>query len=177
VPQCYFTLIARAEPENSILDVVRAFSAKRRGSTLAVLGNYDTERNAYHRAVRDAASDEVRFLGAIYDKAVVQALRFHCAGYIHGHQVGGTNPSLVEALGASNPVLAHDNRFNRWVAGPSARYFRNATACAEQLDEIVASPELRASMRAASRTRFLEVFTWPNVLDQYEQLLARFLPA
>ena len=46
----------------------------------------------------------------------MQALRFHSLGYVHGHTVGGTNPSLVEALGAGNPVIAHDNPYNRWVA-------------------------------------------------------------
>lgn len=176
VPGGYLTLVARAEPENSILEVVRGFSGKPRGFSLAVLGNYDVGRNAYHRAVREAASSEVRFLGAIYDKAVVQALRFHSAVYIHGHQVGGTNPSLVEALGASNPVLAHDNRFNRWVAGASARYFSDADSCARQLDDILASEGLRASMREGSRARFLETFTWPDVLDQYEKLLEQYSP-
>ena len=50
-------------------------------------------------------------------------LRLHSIAYVHGHQVGGTNPSLVEALGAGNAVIAHDNRFNRWVAAAAARYF------------------------------------------------------
>ena len=100
----YMTLIARPEPENSVLEVVQAFSRRRRGHTLAVLGSY-VEANAYHRAVRAAASDEVRFLGAIYDKPLLNALRLHCSAYVHGHRVGGTNPSLVEALGAGNAVL------------------------------------------------------------------------
>ena len=71
----------------------------------------------------DAASDEVVFPGAIYDPEVVQALRFHSLAYVHGHTVGGTNPSLVEAMAAGNPVIAHDNVYNRWVAGPAQRYF------------------------------------------------------
>ena len=70
-----------------------------------------------------AASDEVRFLGAIYDPEQVQALRLHSRGYIHGHTVGGTNPSLVEAMGAGNPVIAHDNPYNRWVAQDCGLYF------------------------------------------------------
>lgn len=174
-PGRYLTLVARPEPENSILDVVRGFSMRPRGYALAVLGNYDCERNAYHRAVQEAASAEVKFLGAIYDKTKVQALRFHSAAYVHGHRVGGTNPSLVEALGASNPVLAHDNKFNRWVAGASARYFSDAQSCSTMLDEILASEEVRLQMREGSRKRFLEAFTWPDVLKQYEELLERFL--
>ena len=101
-PDRFLTVIARAEPENSLLDIVQGYSATPRGMPLVVLGNYQ-DNNAYHRAVKAAASAEVRFVGAIYDKTVVQALRFHSAAYVHGHQVGGTNPSLVEALGVAMP--------------------------------------------------------------------------
>ncbi|MFN5047456.1 DUF1972 domain-containing protein [Roseateles sp.] len=175
-PGRYLTLIARAEPENSILEVVQGFSRHPRGMQLAVLGNYNEASNAYHRAVKAAASAEVRFLGAIYDKPVVQALRFHSAAYVHGHQVGGTNPSLVEALGAGNAVIAHDNRFNRWVAGPDARYFDGADGFSQVLDELVAQPQALQAMGAASRERWASAFTWDYILGQYEDLLKRWLP-
>ena len=58
--------------------------------------------------------------GAIYDQATVKALRYHARAYLHGHTVGGTNPSLVEALAAGNMVIAHDNPYNRWTAGAAA---------------------------------------------------------
>lgn len=172
----YLTVIARAEPENSLLEIVKGFSAKRRDFQLVVLGNYH-ESNGYHREVLSAASDEVRFVGAIYDKAIVQALRFHSAAYVHGHQVGGTNPSLVEALGAGNAVIAHDNRFNRWVAGSGAVYFDGAEAFSKHLDELLASPSRFQEMSSWSRARFYESFTWPDVLAQYESLLIQYLPA
>lgn len=174
-PGQYLTLIARPEPENSILEVVRAFSRQRRGVQLAVLGNYAPEQ-AYHQAVKAVASDEVRFLGAIYDKSVVQALRFHSLAYVHGHQVGGTNPSLVEALGAGNAVIAHDNRFNRWVAGEGARYFDTVAGLESLLGELLADPAALSRMRAASLTRFDAALTWPKILAEYEQLLRRWLP-
>lgn len=170
------TVIARPEPENSILEIVQAFSSKRRGHQLAILGNY-SDSNPYHRQVREAASDEVKFLGAIYDPQIVQALRFHSVAYIHGHQVGGTNPSLVEALGAGNAVIAHDNRFNRWVAGEGARYFDSVETLQFHLDELLEKPHLLQTMRTASRQRFQDALTWPIVLQTYEQLLTRFLPA
>jgi glycosyltransferase involved in cell wall biosynthesis len=176
-PGRYWTLIARPEPENSVLEIVRAFSRRRRGTQLAVLGRYDVERNPYHAAVRAAASPEVRFVGAIYDQAIVKALRFHALGYLHGHQVGGTNPSLVEALGAGNPVIAHDNAFNRWVAGPGNLYFSSEEDCASALDRLEGQPEELASMRKASSERFLSALTWPQVLATYEALLDAWLPA
>jgi glycosyltransferase involved in cell wall biosynthesis len=171
----YLTLIARAEPENSILEVVTGFSRKKRGYRLAVLGTYDAA-SPYHRAVKAAASEEVVFLGAIYDKAVVQALRFHSAAYVHGHQVGGTNPSLVEALGAGNAVIAHDNVFNRWVAGDGAAYFADADSFSRCLEDVMGSASRLAEMRRMSVHRFQSAFSWPGILGQYESLLEGLLP-
>ncbi|MCX2865286.1 DUF1972 domain-containing protein [Paucibacter sp. PLA-PC-4] len=175
VPGRYLTVVARAEPENSILEVVTGFSAAPRGVQLAVLGKYD-EGNAYHRAVKAAAGPEVAFLGAIYDKTVVQALRAHSLAYVHGHQVGGTNPSLVEALGAGNAVIAHDNQFNRWVVGEGAAYFADAGQFSATLATLLAAPDRVDAMRAASRKRFLERFTWPQVLTEYQVMLEQWLP-
>lgn len=174
-PGRYLTLVARAEPENSILEVVSGFSRQPRGLKLAVLGHYSQD-NGYHRAVQQAASDDVVFLGAIYDKPVVQALRFHSAAYVHGHRVGGTNPSLVEALGAGNAVIAHDNRFNRWVAGEGARYFSDADAFDRVLGELQSEAGLLRAMRAASVARFESGLTWPQILGAYEGLLLQHLP-
>lgn len=174
-PGRFLTVIARAEPENSLLDIVQGYSATPRGMPLVVLGNYQ-DNNAYHRAVKAAASAEVRFVGAIYDKTVVQALRFHSAAYVHGHQVGGTNPSLVEALGAGNAVVAHDNRFNRWVAGVGAVYFNDAASFAQCMDTLLTHPAKLATLRMHGQRRFKEAFTWPDVLGQYEELLTRYLP-
>lgn len=174
-PSKFLTVIARPEPENSIYEMVQGFSAKPRGYQLAVLGKYDQD-NFYHRAIKRAASSEVKFVGAIYDKSVVQALRFHSAAYLHGHQVGGTNPSLVEALGAGNPVVAHDNRFNRWVAGNGAAYFSCADTFSERMDELLSDTEQLNILQQNGQIRFNESFAWPDVLRQYENLFERFLP-
>ncbi|HQS99175.1 MAG: glycosyl transferase [Hydrogenophilales bacterium 16-64-46] len=169
-PGSYAILIARAEPENSILEVVQAWSKKPRGCKLLVLGKYDPD-HAYQRAVKAAASDEVIFPGAIYDKAVVQALRFHARFYVHGHQVGGTNPSLVEALGAGNAVLAHDNPYNRWVAGEGGVYFNGEEGCAQQIEALLGDAGQLAQLQAASLVRHAAEFTWDKILGDYETLL------
>lgn len=170
----YAILIARAEPENSILEVVRAWSREPRGCKLAILGKYEAG-HAYQRAVKEAASSEVVFLGAIYDKAVVQALRFHARFYVHGHQVGGTNPSLVESLGAGNAVLAHDNVYNRWVAGNAGLYFKNEDDCEEGIQRLLGENILFQGLKAASKARHAECFTWERILGEYEDLLIRWL--
>ena len=169
----YCIVIARPEPENSLLEIVRAFSMKKRCQKLVVLGKYDME-DKYHRSVLSAASDDVIFLGAIYDHASLDALRHRACLYIHGHTVGGTNPSLIEALGAAQPVLAHNNKFNRWVAGPSAKFFDDEHSCANQLDVILNSPVILKKMSIGSKKRFDSMFTWDQVLDGYEQLLSKW---
>lgn len=171
VPGRYLLIVARPEPENSLLELVRAFSTRYRGIKLVVLGTYAPESNAYHAMVLAAASDEVLFLGAIYDQATVAALRYHSLAYCHGHRVGGTNPSLVEALGAGCAVLAHDNPFNRWVAGAAAMYFSNEDECAQAMETMLKDPAGVGHLRAASRQRHADSFTWPAVLQAYDALL------
>lgn len=175
-PGRYLSLICRPIPENSILELVTGFSARKRDFTLAVLGDYQPATDRYHRQVMEAASDDVVFLGAVFDPDVVQPLRFHSAMYLHGHTVGGTNPSLVEALGAGNPVLAHDNDYNRWTAGASQSYFRTSDDVAAALDDALASPERRKRMSSAARERHRAGLTWHQVGEEYRSLLARHLP-
>ncbi|WP_077684632.1 DUF1972 domain-containing protein [Tessaracoccus aquimaris] len=175
-PGRYLTLICRPIPENSILELVEGFSRRPRHVKLALLGDYRPDEDEYHRAVVEAASDEVVFLGGIFDPDVVQPLRFHSAMYLHGHTVGGTNPSLVEALGAGNPVLAHDNAYNRWTAGPAQAYFSTADEVAERLDEALGSPSGLAAMSAAARVRYRSGLTWQQVGEQYRELLEKFRP-
>lgn len=176
-PGSYAIVIARPEPENSILDVVEAFSRRPRGCRLAVLGKYEPDRFPYHRQVLAAASKEVDFLGPIYDKAHLDALRKFARLYVHGHTVGGTNPSLVEALGAGLPVLAHDNNFNRWVAGDAARYFKDADGFAALLDQLLDDPGGLDAMAKESKIRHHDAFTWDKVLGAYETLLIAWASA
>lgn len=175
-PGKFSVIIARPEPENSFLEMVRAFSQSPRNHKLVVLGNFNPSSNMFHRQVMDAASEEVIFPGAIYETDVVQALRFFCRFYLHGHRVGGTNPSLVEAMGAGCAVIAHDNQFNRWVAGPDAAYFENEIACAALFDRLLLDDTALARMKEASRARFHERFTWDHVLREYETLLLKWHP-
>ena len=176
LPGDFSVVIARPEPENSFLDMVRAFSRKKRNHKLVVLGNFDTERNEYHRQVVEAAGDEVIFPGAIYDAAVVGALRFFSKFYLHGHQVGGTNPSLVEALGAGCAVIAHNNKFNRWVAGDSAEYFDNEAGCATLFDKVLLESFDNSEMKNGSRNEYETRLTWDFVLSEYEDLLTAWHP-
>ena len=172
--KAYAILIARPEPENSILEIVRAFSRVKRNHKLVVLGNYLSD-NAYHQEVITNASNEIVFLGAIYEHNELDALRLFASLYIHGHTVGGTNPSLVEALAAGQPVLAHDNKYNKWVAGSKAHYFKDENDCALELDKLLQNDAELSLMSSWSRERFQKEFTWNRVLGAYENLLINWL--
>lgn len=174
-PYKYALVIARPEPENSILEIVSAFSQQKRGFKLIVLGEYKPSKNDYHRKVLEVASDEVLFIGAVYEKLVVNTLRFYARLYVHGHTVGGTNPSLVEALGSSMAVLAHSNSFNRWVAGPSAHYFKDEYECTQELNQLLDDEDELKRMKIASSVRHHEHFLWEKILANYEFLLTRFV--
>ncbi len=172
-PGNYAIVIARPEPENSILEIVTAFSRKKRNKKLVVLGNFEKANKDYSQSVFDAASAEVIFPGAVYDKDVINALRYFACLYIHGHTVGGTNPSLVEALGAGNPILAHDNKFNRWVAGDESEYFSSIDSCELHFDELFQNDARLLTMRNFSYKTHNKKFRWDSVLPEYEKLLIR----
>lgn len=169
-PRGFLVSICRPEPENSVLELVRAFGRAPRGKKLVVLGKFD-EGNRYHAAVRAAASPEIMLPGAIYDRSTLHALRGHAYAYCHGHTVGGTNPSLVEALGAGSAVIAQDNPFNRWVAGGTQFYFADEDGCAARIDEAMSDERRVVEAGSAARRRFLEAFTWDRIFVHYETLL------
>jgi glycosyltransferase involved in cell wall biosynthesis len=166
----FATMICRPIPENSIEEIVAAWSQRPRGIPLVVLGDF-LDDDPYHRRVKAAAGDEIVFAGAIYDPAIVGSLRFHSRLYMHGHTVGGTNPSLVEAMAASNAVVAHDNKYNTWVAGEGARYFDDTASLAALLDRLVDDRDTLQQMQRRSRERFEAEFTWDHIGSQYEAAL------
>lgn len=170
-PGGYIVSIARIEPDNSILEIVEAFSRRRRGLKLVVLGDIDNSI-PYHRAVRAAAGAEVMLTGAIYEKAAVEALRFYARAYIHGHMVGGTNPSLVAALAAGNAVIARDNEFNRWTAGAAGVYFDSVDSCDALIDRLITDDNTITTLQLAAKARAASSFTWLDVLNAYERELA-----
>ncbi len=169
-PGDYATVICRPIPENSLVEIVSAWSRRRRGIPLVVLGNF-TDEDPYHLQVRAAAGDEVLFPGAIYEPERVSALRLHSRVYLHGHTVGGTNPSLVEAMAAGNAVIAQNNVYNRFVAGAGNRYFDGADDLADLLDLLLQDRGALRAMGEFSRRRYQAEYTWEHIGDLYETAL------
>jgi glycosyltransferase involved in cell wall biosynthesis len=171
----FFLVIARPEPENQVHVVLEAYRASKSAIPLLIIGDFDS--TTYGRTLK-AQNPGVDFAGPVYDAAVLDRLRSGSTLYLHGHSVGGTNPSLIEAMAAGAPIAAHDNVFNRWVAGDSAIYFTDSADLSGHLANPPAEPlrsELSRAAVAASATRF----NWDHVLDAYaglvEDLAARAL--
>ena len=170
-PDGYDLVLCRCEPENHILEIIRAHRAANGPRPLVVVANSDLG-TPYCGEVLAWQGEAVRFTGAIYDAGVVRALRFHCHTYLHGHSVGGTNPSLIEAMGSGAFVVAHDNPYNRDVLGETGEYFADEAGLLATLERTNAAPRAQRRVRGeAARARIEERYTWEAIADQYADLL------
>jgi glycosyltransferase involved in cell wall biosynthesis len=174
-PGRYLLSVGRVEPENNTLMMVQAYARRLRKIDFVCLGSLNPKENRYHAEVMAAGEGRVLFPGAIYESEQVKALRFHAAAYCHGHSVGGTNPSLVESLGAGNAIVAHRNQFNSWVAGPGQLYFDSVDECARAFDSVEEGGAMLREAAWSSRRRHLEHFKWEPVLRAYEAVCERFV--
>jgi glycosyltransferase involved in cell wall biosynthesis len=174
----YHLVVARFEPENHVLDAVHAYVASKAACPLFVVGSAPYSQ-WYVDSVRQAAGADprIRFLGGIYDQELLDQLYGHAITYIHGHSVGGTNPSLLRAMGAGAPVLAFDVEFNREVTAGRAMFWPDADTLTRQLDAVSqgTEAELLASFSDDGRRRIEQVYQWDSVTDQYEQLIHRLV--
>jgi len=165
----YFMVMARMEPENNIEMIVEGLSASASDKKLLVIGNAD---NAFGQYIMRKFSGDARILfpGAIYEAQKIHTLKLFSSLYFHGHSVGGTNPSLLEAMASRALIAAHDNPFNKAILGKDALYFSNSaevTALVERRME----PEVRGQMIGNNFRKIREDFNWEKITDQYERFL------
>jgi glycosyltransferase involved in cell wall biosynthesis len=158
-------VIARMEPENHVHFMLEAHEKSKVDRPLVILGNIS---NVYARNLKNAyPGNEKRYwMGGVYDKPLVERLRRNCTYYYHGHSVGGTNPSLVQAMASGCRILAHDNIFNRGVLANKAKgYFSSAADLTELIQQ---SP--------GQQVDFTGQFSdWDSICRQYEELILETL--
>ena len=170
-PHQYMLVVARPEPENHVLEIIQGYALHGGPWPLVVVGDV-SGGSAYQQRLKQLASDRVRFLGGIYDARQLASLRVHAACYLHGHSVGGTNPSLLEALACGNWVIAHDNPFNREVARDAADYFQTPEQLALCMDRVVrVTSHDRLARSVRGRAIVDSFYSWEAVAEAYEELI------
>ena len=163
----YFLLIARMEPENNIEMIIKGWLESGKPHPLIIVGN---PKNKFGRhLMQKYRHEKLRFIGAIYDQDVINNMRFYSALYFHGHSVGGTNPSLLEAMACQCNIAAHDNAFNKAVLTDSAWYFSGAEDITQIIDQ---APDF--SVIDARKKKNLEkirtLYNWDAIIDKYENV-------
>jgi glycosyltransferase involved in cell wall biosynthesis len=169
--RAYHLTVARFEPENHVAEIVAGYVSSSCRLPLVVVGDA-AYGDRYRRAVFDAAGsdDRVRFVGSIWDQQLLDALYGAAASYLHGHSVGGTNPSLLRAMGLGAPVIANDVPFNREVALQNGRYFRTPADLARLCEEVEADPARAMARGDAGRGDITCRYRWDDVAASYEKL-------
>ena len=167
----YYILIARLEPENNIVMAIEGYlHSKENGRRpLIVVGKTNTPHGK-ELVEKYGNERNVEFVGGIYDFKKLDSVRHFSKAYFHGHSVGGTNPSLLEARAAGCFIFAHDNIFNRAVLKENAFYYPSADKVTEYLNRIDTIAE---GSKIQYTARNIEVirneYSWESLIDKHEK--------
>lgn len=166
----YDMLIARLEPENSIEIILDGVVAAGSNRPFLVIGKHQTSYGALLKE-KYLNNSQISFVGGVYDIDVLNSLRHFSNVYFHGHTVGGTNPSLLEAMASSSLICANDNPFNRYILGEDALYFKDAEGVKNVLLTTDSKSNLSVAMIAENRRKITELYDWEIIVDQYAKHL------
>jgi len=169
-PGSYYLVVCRLEPENHVLEILKAFQRSLSNRTLVVVGNH-LSGTMYAEQVRSVEDRRIQMIGSLYDHDKLVCLRYHSFAYMHGHSVGGTNPSLLEAMGCGNLIFAHDNIFNRETLGPCGIYFGNEPELTQAIDRAEREEDELDRLREASKARARVNYRWQDIISRYVALL------
>jgi len=160
----YNMLVARLEPENNIETILDGVVAANTNIPFLVIGKHETVFGEYLKN-KYSHMASIRFLGGMYDMYLLNNLRHYSNIYFHGHTVGGTNPSLLEAMASQCFICAHNNIFNRSILGEDAFYFKNATEIAEVLKKEFKIDYFHLVRKNEEKIRLY--YSWPKIVEQY----------
>ena len=164
----YCFKVARIEPENNIEMILQAF-VQMPDETIVIVGNW--ERSEFGKKMKNEYSSykNIRLLNPIYDGHELNLLRSNCKLYIHGHSVGGTNPSLVEAMNLHLPIIAYDVVYNKETTEYQALYFENIETliqCVLSMSDAAKRNSIADTMRSIALRRY----QWSIICAKYEGL-------
>lgn len=175
-PLDYYLIVGRFVPENNYETIIREFMRSDSRRTLAIITNDNPRFLAELEEKLHLSRDHrIRFVGTVYDQELLMKLRENAWGYFHGHEVGGTNPSLLEALGSTELNLLLDVKFNREVAASAALYWGKSegslAALIRRADAL--SPAERAEMGQKAKQRIRDAYSWEFIAGRYEEVFLK----
>ena len=167
----YFLLIARLEPENNIEPVIQGYlnSNQKEIRPLIIIGKTNTPHGK-QLTKKYGTEKSVRFIGGIYDFDKINSIRYFSTAYFHGHSVGGTNPSLLEAMASNCFIIANDNPFNRAVLHDEALYFSSPKDVSSILNDInTILTNKKDLFTKKNRDEIRTNYSWEKLIDEYEK--------
>jgi glycosyltransferase involved in cell wall biosynthesis len=173
-PHTYNLVIARMEPENNIEPIIRGHQLVDNANTLIIVGGYNNRFGQYLKSTYE--NERIRFVGPVYDMEALNSLRYYSHLYFHGHSVGGTNPSLLEAMASQSLIVANDNIFNRSVLEGDAFYFSSE----KEITEILQAGIERARFAHYMNNNLNKIkssYSWNNIANLLENYLKDLLNA
>ncbi len=171
-PGEYYLIASRMVSENNPDLIVNAFERLKTDRLLAVAGGVNY-RSEFVRRLRRTRDPRIKFLGHVGNAAHVKELHCNAYAYVHGHSLGGTNPSLVKALGYGNCVVALNTPFNREVLeGHGILFERDVEDLRRQLQAVEDDPGMAEEFRRIAPDRIRQAYTWDHIAGQYEEFFA-----
>lgn len=169
IPDNYYMLMARMEPENNIEIILDAFHQSSSAKKFLVIGN--TANKFGRKMTRKFSGDpRILFAGPVYNPVKTHSLKYYSSVYFHGHSAGGTNPSLLEAMSSRALIAAHNNPFNQEVLRQNGLYFASVNDIKNILHE-APGKELKEKMISNNLDTIRQRFSWEKVIDEYESFM------
>lgn len=166
----YYMLIARMEPENNIETILDGYDQSKNRKPFLVVGKTSNGFGQYLEK-KFKHNKNIQFLGGIYDIEILNNLRYYAGLYFHGHSVGGTNPSLLEAMSSGALIAAHDNVFNKSILESEAFYFSNVDEVSQLFS--LDTNDLRSGYITKNIEKIETLYTWDKIIDDYENLFIK----
>ncbi len=169
----YFFTGSRLEPENNQDLMIQEFNRANLDIPLVIAGDIQS-KSCYVKMLKSIATGRVKFIGRVYEKQTYTELQAHSLAYIHGNEVGGTNPALLSAMGSGAVILALDVPFNREVLGSCGLYFtREKGSLSDLMKQVVENPEKFLVLGNMARERAEKLYRWEEIGGKYENLFFR----
>jgi rhamnosyltransferase len=170
-PHNFYISVGRFVPENNFETMIREFMKSKTKKDFAIITTRDDKfLTELDQKLHFSQDKRIKFVGTVYDQELLKKIRENAYGYFHGHEVGGTNPSLLEALGATKLNLLYDVGFNREVAEDAALYWtKEDGSLAGLIDQTVkmSADKIRA-MGEKANARIRDAYSWEYIAGQYE---------